>query len=114
MNKGVTFKGKPFLYVGNTNSDLQVHTLDDHGKPTGTIVCIDLENINLIRRIIIERSPIKMGACRDNPAPNSLGEILLQRGKSPQWLSYILPLLKDEGFLTNYKEGNAFWVSKNR
>ena len=109
MHKGVTFKGKPFFYDGNINSFLKVYPSDDQGMPTNTIIQIDEQTINLIRRIVKEKSPIKMGACRDNPSPNSL---LFDQRKSPQWLSYILPLLEIEGFLTHYSEGNAFWVRK--
>jgi hypothetical protein len=39
-----------------------------------------------------------MGACRDNPNPYSLGATLLSHGHSPQNLSYVLPLLIEEGF----------------
>lgn len=39
-----------------------------------------------------------MGACRDNPSKNSIGEALKMQGYSPQNLSYVIPLLIEEGF----------------
>jgi len=55
---------------------------------------------------------IKMGACRDNPSKGSLGEILQSAGKSPQYLSYVLPLLGEKGkkLISHYKEGRSYWV----
>ena len=54
--------------------------------------------INAIKSEIIRRSPVLMGACRDNPIKNSIGESLKMRGYSPQNLSYVIPLLIEEGF----------------
>lgn len=112
MAEGITFKGKKFLYEGSVQSSLNILPVDVDGNPTGTTVVIDSNAINLIRSSIIQKGRIQMGACRDNPARGSLGELLLQNGKSPQFLSYVLPLLEKEGFLTHNREGNAFWVSK--
>ena len=113
MRQGITFKGKPFIYEGSLTSSLKVSPLNKEGEPTGTIVPIDAVTIRHIKNIINEKGKIQMGACRDNPAPQSLGELLHEMHKSPQWLSYVLPLLEEEGFLTHYKDGRAFWVNKS-
>lgn len=112
FRKGLTFKGKPFFYKGNINSFLMVYPLDEKGNPTGTKIYIDRNTIELVKKTINEKSQIQMGACRDAPAHNSSGEMLSKMGKFPQWLSYILPLLEEEGHLIHYKEGNAFWVKR--
>jgi hypothetical protein len=113
IRKGCTFKGKHFHYEGDVNSHLKVYPLDKKGNPTGTAIVIDKNIIDLVEKTIYEKDTIQMGACRDKPAPQSLGEMLKDMKKSPQWLSYILPLLEDEGLLTHYKIGNAFWVRRS-
>lgn len=106
-------RGKRFYYDGELNTGLKVYPLDDEGNKTGTIVRIDVDTIRFIKRTINEKGKIKMGACRDHPSPQSLGEMLSEQRKSPQWLSYILPLLEEEGFLKHYKEGRCFWVKRS-
>jgi hypothetical protein len=39
-----------------------------------------------------------MGACRDNPPKGSIGAMLIRNRYSPQYLSYVIPLLIEEGF----------------
>lgn len=110
--KSTTFRGKAFLYEGDVNSSLKVFALDNNGDITGTVIHIDSETINFVKKVINEKSKIQMGACRDNPARFSLGEMLKERGKSPQWLSYLLPVLEAGGYIKHYKEGRAFWVRR--
>jgi len=112
LRNGSTFNGISFLYKGSINSSLKVYPLDSKGKKTGTTVPIDKETIDFIKRVIDEKGTVQMGACRDNPSPNSLGKMLYGMGKSPQFLSYILPLLEEESFLTHYKDGGAYWVNR--
>jgi hypothetical protein len=112
MKRGTTFKGKAFLFEGDLTSFLTIYPVDKRGSPTGTKVEIDGATIELVKKAIGDKGRIQMGACRDNPAKQSLGEMLYNRKKSPQWLSYILPLLEKDNFITHYKEGNAFWVKK--
>ncbi len=52
-----------------------------------------------------------MGASRDNPPENSLGAILKREGQTPQQLSYLIPILIDQGFCSFSKEGKAFIVN---
>lgn len=104
-----TFKGKRFNCTGDIASNLNIFTLDDNGNETG-FVKIDLETISYIKMLIRENKNIKMGACRDNPSLHSLGMYLRSMKKSPQLLSYLLPLLETEGYLEHYKEGNTIYI----
>lgn len=106
----VTFTNKRFHYKGSLGSNIEVFTLNNQGMETGTAIRIDADTIDYVRHLIKKHGDIKMGACRDNPSPNSLGKHLQERKKSPQWLSYLLPLLEEEGYLRHYKLGNAFYV----
>ena len=84
--------GKPFGYDGSLNTDLVVH------MPASTMR-INAESISFIRNQIQRRSPVLMGANRDPLVRNSVGETLAKEtGKSPQLLSYVVPLLVEEGF----------------
>jgi len=114
MPIGKTFKGIDFFYHGSLDDGLEVYNLDFDEEPTGTKISIDLNTINIVKYIVNEKNRILMGACRDNPNPHSIGAILYNMRKSPQLLSYLLPILEEDGFLTHYKEGNAFIVQKNK
>lgn len=105
-----TFTKKIFHYDGNLNSYLDIYTVNDNGIETGTKVRVDNDTILFIRNTIKQRGEIKMGACRDNPSSGSLGELLIRKGKSPQYLSYVLPLLEEAGIIKHFKTGNAYWV----
>lgn len=108
-----TFNNKIFHYDGSLSTHLDIYTVNDKGVETGTRVRIDSETIAFIRNTIKLKTEISMGACRDNPSTGSLGENLLKRSKSPQILSYVLPLLEIEGMIFHFKKGNAFWVKLN-
>lgn len=51
-----------------------------------------------------------MGACRDSPARGSLGEKVRSQRKSPQLLSYVIPVLAEEGFCRYYKRGRRYII----
>lgn len=108
----ITFNRKRFHYSGDLGSNLHVFPLNSDGEETGTMVRIDADTISYIRHLIKEHGNIKMGACRDNPSQNSLGSYLIQSKKSPQILSYILPLLEKEGYLTHSKVGRSIYIQK--
>lgn len=90
MPSARTLMGVEFQYSGSLDTGLIVHKKVD--------VRIPAKAIQLIRGEIQNKSPILMGACRDNPAKNSIGETLLNNGYSPQFSSYVIPLLIEEGF----------------
>jgi hypothetical protein len=90
MSSARTLMGVEFQYSGSLDAGLIVHkNVDIH---------ISANVIGMIRGEIEKRSPVLMGACRDNPTRNSIGETLLNNGYSPQMSSYVIPLLVEEGF----------------
>jgi len=73
---------------------------------------ISVETINIIREEIIKRSPVLMGANRKPLVADSVGETLfLNHKKSPQIMSYVLPLLIAEGFCT-VSNGKPFVIHR--
>jgi hypothetical protein len=63
-----------------------------------------------VREVIKSNLRILMGASRDNPPKNSLGFLIKKEKQSPQQLSYLIPILMDEGFCTFEKRGKAFII----
>ena len=53
---------------------------------------------------------IKMGASRDNPPKNSLGFFIKKEKQFPQQLSYLIPILIEEGFCDFRRDGKAFVI----
>jgi hypothetical protein len=82
--------GVEFQYSGSLDTGLIVHKNID--------IYISRNIIQIIQGEIEKRSPVFMGACRDKPIRDSIGETLLNNGYSPQSLSYVIPLLIEEGF----------------
>jgi hypothetical protein len=90
-----TITGKPFQYSGSLAEGLTVYF-----KPP-TKKHIPPEIIRVIRAEISARSPVLMGANRNPLVADSVGETLcLKYSESPQVMSYVLPLLLEEGFCT--------------
>jgi hypothetical protein len=89
--EGKTLTGVNYRYNGSLEDGLEVFK----GSPSFKV---SKELIDLIKSEIERKSPVLMGACRDNPNPYSIGRFLLDEGYSPQNLSYVIPLLIDEGF----------------
>ena len=90
MSSARTLMGVEFQYSGSLDTGLIVHKNTD--------IHISVNIIQMITGEIERRSPVLMGACRDNPIRDSIGETLLNNGYSPQNLSYVIPLLIEEGF----------------
>ena len=66
----------------------------------------------MIRGEILKRSPVLMGANRMPLVRNSIGETLWTEYKvSPQVMSYVLPLLVEEGFCT-VSDGKPFVIRR--
>jgi hypothetical protein len=93
-----TLTGVEYKYEGSLDTELTIYQNDSINK-------ISKEIIGKIKSEIKQRSPVKMGACRDRPSKNSIGESLKKQHHSPQNLSYVIPLLIEEGFcvVTNKK-----------
>ncbi|MRR16940.1 MAG: hypothetical protein EG826_10835 [Deltaproteobacteria bacterium] len=105
MNQSRTLMGVGFKYEGSLDKELVIRKNID--------IKISKANIDLIKAEIIKRSPVLMGACRDNPTKDSIGESLLRQGYSPQTLSYVIPLLIEEGFCVA-NDRKPFIITKNR
>ena len=86
-----TLTGKDFEYSGSLDAGLIIHKRVD--------VIIKAEIVRIIRTEIQNRSPVLMGACRTPLVGDSVGETLsMDHHVSPQVLSYVVPLLVEEGF----------------
>lgn len=94
MPRSKTVTGKGFEYSGSLAEGITVRF-----ERSALYVPADL--IQVIRQEITRRSPVLMGANRQPLVRDSVGETLrLEYGKSPQIMSYVLPLLIEEGFCT--------------
>lgn len=90
-----TVMGRRFEYTGTLEAGIAVFFEPPHKK------IISPSIIRVIREEIAKRSPVLMGASRDPLVTNSIGETLaLRHNESPQVMSYVLPLLIEEGFCT--------------
>lgn len=101
-----TVTGKSFEYAGSLTTGLTVFFRPLHKKkiPAGII--------NIIRQEITKRSPVLMGANRRPLVADSVGETLATKyNESPQVMSYVLPLLIEEGFCTA-SDGKPFVIHK--
>jgi hypothetical protein len=86
-----TLLGKPYEYTGTLATGIVVNS--------ATRISADI--IRVIRSEITETSPVLMGASRAPLVADSVGETLnVKYRKSPQVMSYVLPLLIEEGFCT--------------
>ena len=93
LQQARTLTGVKFQYSGSLLQGLIIYRT--HSAFTSSRAIIEL-----IKLVIQSKSPILMGANRDNPNPYSIGRVLLNKGHSPQHLSYIIPLLIEDGFCT--------------
>ena len=90
-----TVMGKPFEYSGTLATGITVFFKPPHGKKITSGI------VRVIRAEITKRSPVLMGASRAPLVADSVGETLaLNHNESPQVMSYVLPLLVEEGFCT--------------
>lgn len=102
-----TETGKAFEYSGSLATGIAVSFQK-------SAVRIGPDIIAIIRKEIEERSPVLMGANRKPLVANSVGETLwLEHRISPQVMSYILPLLVDEGFCS-VSPGKPFVIYRSR
>jgi hypothetical protein len=96
MPTGRTVTGNRFKYSGSLASGLTIIF-----ENSATRMTISPQIISVIRAEITKRSPVLMGANRKPLVPDSVGETLRLKYKtSPQAMSYVLPLLIEEGFCT--------------
>jgi hypothetical protein len=94
MAIGRTITGVEFEYSGSLATGLVISFNSSAMKITPEIITV-------IRNEITKRSPVLMGANRKPLVADSIGETLwLQHRTTPQVMSYVLPLLIEEGFCT--------------
>ena len=94
MAIGRTVTGVEFDYSGSLATGLMVSFRNSAMKITPEI-------INIIKDEITSRSPVLMGANRKPLVADSIGETLwLKHRTTPQVMSYVLPLLVEDGFCT--------------
>lgn len=94
MAQSRTVTGKSFEYTGSLTGGLTI-------RFERSALRISPDIIQVVRQEIVRRSPVLMGANRQPLVRDSIGETLrLEHGKSPQIMSYVLPLLIEEGFCT--------------
>lgn len=74
MKTNKTLTGIKFKYEGSVDEGLVIHK--------NIPIWIPKNIINAIKEEVLRRSPILMGACRDNPSKNSIGESLREKGYS--------------------------------
>jgi hypothetical protein len=109
MKTLATPTGKPFRYAESPGGELVVYPSDEHGAHQDKFaLAITPYTINLVSAAIRRRGSILMGASRDNPPRNSLGELLKRENQTPQQLSYLSAVLESRGFCSVEREGNAF------
>ncbi len=102
-----TVTGKLFEYSGDLATGITVFFKSPYKmKISPEVVCI-------IRDEITKRSPVLMGANRDPLVRDSVGETLwLKHKQSPQTMSYVLPLLIQEGFCRiNKRKPFTIWTA---
>jgi len=108
LRESRTVMGKKFYYTGEISGDVIVYPTDKSGNQRSNgIVPINSNVILFIKSEIQRNREIAMGACRDDPSRGSLGEKLRDRRWSPQYLSYIVPLLIEARFCETFKEGRS-------
>jgi len=87
-----TLTGIKYDFTGSLSSGLVIYK-KNYSVP------ISKQMIDIIRKEIQTNSPILMGANRDKPNTYSIGHVLKNiEGGNPQFLSYVVPLLVEEGF----------------
>lgn len=96
MNRSKTVMGKIFKYKGSLSEGIRIHYPD-----AGADWEIPVEIIDVIKEQIQTRSPVLMGASRKPLVKDSVGETLYrEHGFSPSAMTYVLPLLIEDGFCT--------------
>ncbi len=115
MKKIKTLKGHEFQYKSYSDKELIIYPPDDQGNlQEKSAIVITPFTQGLVRKAIRSNGKILMGASRDNPPKTSLGFLIKAEKQSPQQLSYLIPILIDEGFCTFERDGKAFVIKYGR
>jgi hypothetical protein len=115
MKKLKTLTGHEFQCKTYPDKELIIYPPDDQGNlQEKSAIVITPFTQDLVKEAIKSSGRILMGASRDNPPRSSLGSLIKEEKQSPQQLSYLIPILIDEGFCTSEKSGNAFVIKYGR
>ena len=111
MKELATLTGNSFRYKRHTDGELIVYPADEKGNlQDKSAIVITPFTVGLVKDAIREAARIKMGASRDAPPRGSLGALIKQQKQSPQQLSYLIPVLVDEGVCRVERDGKAFVI----
>lgn len=111
MKKLRTLNRKSFKYKSCDRGELIIYPSDKRGNEQEKFaLAITPYTVNLIKSAIKRKRQIFMGASRDNPPEDSLGALLKNERQTPQQLSYLIPILINEGFCEYTKKGKAFII----
>lgn len=115
MKRTTSPSGKSFRYKRCDDQEIIIYPSDneDEDQNKAAIVITPFTE-ELVRQAIVQKSKILMGASRDNPPLGSLGYMLRNVNQSPQQLSYLAGILRDEGFCKIEKEGKAYVLIHRR
>lgn len=106
-----TLTGSPFRYKTHPDGELVVYPPDGNGDlQDKSAIVITPFTVGLVKDAIRGAARIKMGASRDAPPRGSLGALIKQQKQSPQQLSYLIPVLVDEGVCRVERDGKAFVI----
>jgi hypothetical protein len=106
-----TLSGHLFQYKKYPDKELIVYPQDENGNlQEKSAIVITPFTQNLVKEAIKSNLRILMGASRDKPPKNSLGFLIKKEKQSPQQLSYLIPILMDEGFCTFERHGKTFII----
>jgi len=111
MKRLRTLTGHVFQYKEYPDKELIIYLPDENGNlQEKSAIVITLFTQNLVKQAITSNREILMGASRDDPPKNSLGFLIREEKQSPQQLSYLIPILIEEGFCNFEKRGKAFII----
>jgi hypothetical protein len=115
MKRLKTLTGHEFQYKEHPDEELIIYPPDDNGNlQEKSAVAITPFTQNLVKEAIKAHGNILMGASRDKPPRNSLGFLIKEEKQTPQQLSYLIPILIDQGFCSFEKLGKAFNIKYKR
>ena len=115
MKRLNTLTGHEFQYKICPDKELVIYPPDDQGNlQEKSAIVITPFTQDLVKEAIKSSGKILMGASRDNPPRSSLGFLIKKEKQSPQQLSYLIPVLIDDGFCTFERSGKAFVIKYGR
>ena len=110
MKQLKTVKAHRFQFIRYSDGHIIVYPPRNREPQQEYALAITPFTVDLVKDAIRRQSGLAMGAMRDKPKERSLGELLKEHGQTPQQLSYLVPILKSDGYCDTEKRGGAFYV----